>query len=153
MTIDPPLEVPPAEVIDGRVFLGNKSHANNYSTVQRLGITHVLNVSRDNTAPWAAHGITYCHCYVADSVQSDISRYFEQVCLRVQVLRLMGSQGLGCMWSIQPPASQLCRSRFRLANLRRPRSVPRHIRRILNPEGLTPLFPAAGVNVYGANKP
>ncbi|KAJ1489119.1 hypothetical protein T484DRAFT_3543206, partial [Baffinella frigidus] len=56
VTIDPPLEVSPAEVIDGRVFLGNKSHANNLSTFKRLGITHVLNVSRDNSAPWAAHG-------------------------------------------------------------------------------------------------
>jgi hypothetical protein len=78
VTIDPPTEVPPAEVLDGRVFLGNKSHANNLTTLQRLGVTHVLNVSRDNTAPWKSHGMIYCHCYVADSVQSDISRYFDQ---------------------------------------------------------------------------
>ena len=79
VTIDAPLDIPPAEVIEGRVFLGDKTHATDLATLRRLGITRVLNVSRDSSSPWASAGMEYCHCYVADSVNADISRYFDEV--------------------------------------------------------------------------
>jgi len=77
VTIEDPLEVPPAEVLSGRLFLGNKAHAFDYNTLKRLGITHVLNVSRDVSTPFEGE-IKYCSCYVADSVNSDVSQFFEE---------------------------------------------------------------------------
>eukprot|EP00960_Hanusia_phi_P051715 760962-Hanusia_phi.AAC.6 len=48
VTIDTPQEVPPAMVVQG-LYIGNKTHAANLETLQRIGITHILNVSRDDS--------------------------------------------------------------------------------------------------------
>ena len=71
-----PQEVPPACVMRG-LFLGNKGHVSNIETLRQLGVTHILNVSRDSATPFADE-MVYCSCYVADSVSSDLSVFFDQ---------------------------------------------------------------------------
>ncbi|EKX37365.1 hypothetical protein GUITHDRAFT_116478 [Guillardia theta CCMP2712] len=75
VTIDTPQEVPPAMVIQG-LYIGNKTHAANLETLQRTGITHILNVSRDDSRLFE-NQIVYFNCFVADSVTSDVSQFFD----------------------------------------------------------------------------
>ena len=69
-------EVPPARVLKG-LYLGSKAHANNLETLRELGVSHVLIVSRDHTTPFAEE-MVYCTCYVADSVNSDLTEFFDK---------------------------------------------------------------------------
>ena len=60
------------QVIQG-LYIGNKTHAANLETLQRTGITHILNVSRDDSRLFE-NQIVYFNCFVADSVTSDVSQ-------------------------------------------------------------------------------
>jgi hypothetical protein len=40
------------QVIKGRLYVGSRAQAQNWSLLQSLGITHILNVSRDSKEPF-----------------------------------------------------------------------------------------------------
>ena len=69
-------EVPPAKVLKG-LYLGSKAHANNIETLRELGISHILIVSRDHSTPFTEE-MVYCTCYIADSVNSDLTEFFDK---------------------------------------------------------------------------
>ena len=40
------------QVIKGRLYVGSRAQAQNWTLLQSLGITHILNVSRDSIEPF-----------------------------------------------------------------------------------------------------
>ena len=40
------------QVIKGRLYVGSRAQAQNWTLLQSLGITHILNVSRDSKEPF-----------------------------------------------------------------------------------------------------
>lgn len=72
VSISAPVEVPPAEVIPGRLYLGNRTHAERWDTLSKINVTHVINVSRDGSTPFAGE-VDYCVCRVADTVSTDLT--------------------------------------------------------------------------------
>jgi len=67
-----PSEARPPEVIKGRLYVGSRAQAQNWTLLQSLGITHILNVSRDSIEPFEGK-VKYLQCGFADKEDVDIS--------------------------------------------------------------------------------
>lgn len=64
------------QVVSGRIYIANREQARNRSMLQSLGVTHVVNASRDETTPFP-ESFQYCNCGLPDSVETDISSVLE----------------------------------------------------------------------------
>jgi hypothetical protein len=53
-------------------------------TLRQLKISHIINISRDQSSPFAGDGLIYHQCYIADNVS-------------VFAVRMRLSDGRGCL--------------------------------------------------------
>ena len=67
-----PSETPPAEVIAGRLYIGSRAQAQNWALLQGLGITHIVNVSRESCEPFAGR-VAYHQCGIPDTDEADLT--------------------------------------------------------------------------------
>ncbi|EKX43990.1 hypothetical protein GUITHDRAFT_110096 [Guillardia theta CCMP2712] len=68
-----PSQAPPAEVLKGKLYIGNREQATNWETITSLGVTHIINVSRQDCRPFASH-VQYYHCGIPDQVDADLTK-------------------------------------------------------------------------------
>uniref|UniRef100_A0A7S0DWI9 Protein-serine/threonine phosphatase n=1 Tax=Hanusia phi TaxID=3032 RepID=A0A7S0DWI9_9CRYP len=68
-----PSQAPPAEVLKGKLYIGNREQATNWDTISALGVTHIINVSREDRRPFASQ-VHYYHCGIPDEVDADLSK-------------------------------------------------------------------------------
>ncbi|CAG9335484.1 unnamed protein product [Blepharisma stoltei] len=68
----------PNEIIPKFLYLGNHEHAENYDVLRTLGITHVLNSTKNVKNAFKEHGIRYCRVFVEDSEEEKIHYHFQK---------------------------------------------------------------------------
>jgi len=59
-------------VIQGRLYIGTRAQAQNWTLLHGLGATHIVNVSRDTTSPFAGK-LEYHQCGIADTESADVT--------------------------------------------------------------------------------
>eukprot|EP00658_Telonema_sp_P-2_P018856 TRINITY_DN17382_c0_g1_i1.p1 TRINITY_DN17382_c0_g1~~TRINITY_DN17382_c0_g1_i1.p1 ORF type:complete len:261 (+),score=55.90 TRINITY_DN17382_c0_g1_i1:253-1035(+) len=68
----------PTEVIAGKLWLGNRHHARNVWQLRKLGITHVLNATREGEVPcFAVEEIEYLRVNAFDSNDYPLQEHFD----------------------------------------------------------------------------
>eukprot|EP00960_Hanusia_phi_P045395 757215-Hanusia_phi.AAC.2 len=71
ISIEEPKDAHPAEILEGKLFIGNRAQATNWPLISSLNIKYIVNASRDANNPFPS--IQYCTCAIADTEQTDLS--------------------------------------------------------------------------------
>jgi protein-tyrosine phosphatase len=123
------------EIIPG-VYLGNYLVASNYTLLQTMGITHVLNAAVEHPNYFENKGIIYLYLPLSDSPDEDISRFFEEGYNFIDsALQLRGKVLVHCHAGISRSTTMLASYMIKHCN-KTAGDVLRHIRsirKIVNP--------------------
>ncbi|XP_076876411.1 serine/threonine/tyrosine-interacting-like protein 1 [Brachyhypopomus gauderio] len=71
----------PVEILPGQLYMGNYRHATNPHILKDLKLTALINVSEDSNLMFEKGSCTVMYIPAADSVDADLSSYFERVSL------------------------------------------------------------------------
>eukprot|EP00055_Hartaetosiga_balthica_P012055 m.57121 g.57121 ORF g.57121 m.57121 type:complete len:516 (+) comp7821_c0_seq4:35-1582(+) len=66
----------PSEIVVGKIYLGNRSHASSFQTISKLRITHILNVTMEEKNNFE-ESVTYLRLAVQDEPSQDLFKYFD----------------------------------------------------------------------------
>uniref|UniRef100_A0A7S4KLK8 protein-tyrosine-phosphatase n=2 Tax=Guillardia theta TaxID=55529 RepID=A0A7S4KLK8_GUITH len=71
ISIQEPKDAQPAEILEGKLFIGNRAQATNWDLVSSLNIKYIVNASRDGSSPFPS--IQYFTCPITDTEKTDLS--------------------------------------------------------------------------------
>lgn len=139
------------EIVPG-IYLGNFRVASNYTILQTIGITHVLNTAIEHPNYFENKGLIYKHLPLEDSPSEDISQFFEDSYKFIDnAIQTGGKVLVHCHAGISRSTTILASYMIQRYS-KSPREILRHIRSIRKIVNPNPGFVGQLIDYYPLKK-